>query len=115
MPATYNDLTADQSVFIALESDINTPEVEYHNADRWLYHAVQVVNEDSNDPATVQIMASLDGENWAQVSEDITDDALVQLSDGSYRFMKAVISAGTAGKTVTVWFSRAYFLPGSGS
>lgn len=106
---TFNSDTAKSTAFIALESDVTTPEVEHHSAVEWLYHAVHVVNSEPGDPNTVQIYVSADGVNWVQLGADITADDYIQLPGGIYRYMKAKISAGTAGKGCTVWFLRGWY------
>lgn len=113
MPASLspaNDL--DQSFVTLLDAaTINgTPERYYFNRSNWLYHTVQVINADDAAACTVQLYESLDGIHWIALDTPFSISDTLHLDPAVYRFLKAVVTAGTANKAVTVKLFSGYRL-----
>lgn len=73
---------------------------DYYLRESWFLHSVQVTKVSTD--VTVKLYGSNDGTNWAQIGNDITGNAIVQLA-GLYKYLKVIRDNTTNSVTVTCY------------
>lgn len=94
------EINKDTDAYIVMldASETANESSDYYTRESWFLHSIQVTKVSTD--VTVKLYGSNDGSNWAQIGNDITGNAIIQLA-GLYKYLKVVRDNTTNGVTVT--------------